>query len=127
MNPSPAVPPPGAARRLAQARNLWIATVGRDGQPHLVPVWFVFLHGSFYLCIAPKSVKAGNLRRDPRAALALEDGSSSLICHVTAKLQDGSPMPGLVAAFRRKYDWNLVTETEHTLVVEAIPQRWLAC
>ncbi len=50
------------------------ATVGADGLPHMVPLWFVSegleLTGWTYA----KSQKAKNLERNPRATLGLEAG-----------------------------------------------------
>lgn len=125
MKYAPARPPEGVAGRLAEARNLWVATVRPDGSPHLVPVWFAFHHGKFFFCIDPDSVKARNLRGNPIAALALEDGSSPVICRVIAKAHEG-PLPEDVAAhFRHKYEWDLTQEEEYTLLIEAVPLRWL--
>src|SRR5213082_157581 len=50
------------------------ATVGPNGRPHLMPLWYVrsglVLRGWTYA----KSQKAKNLERDPRATLQIEDG-----------------------------------------------------
>jgi len=50
------------------------ATLGPNGRPHLVPLWYVpdgaELRGWTYA----KSQKARNLERDPRATLQVEDG-----------------------------------------------------
>src|SRR4051812_48260843 len=50
------------------------ATVGADGRPHMVPLWFVpdglELRGWTYA----KSQKAKNLERDARATIGIEDG-----------------------------------------------------
>ncbi len=50
------------------------ATVGPNGMPHMVPLWFVAngleLSGWTYA----KSQKTKNLERDPRATLGIEDG-----------------------------------------------------
>ena len=50
------------------------ATIGPNGRPHLMPLWFVVdgddLRGWTYA----KSQKTKNLERDPRATLQVEDG-----------------------------------------------------
>ncbi len=50
------------------------ATVGPQGRPHLVPLWYVAegqeLRGWTYAA----SQKAKNLERDPRATLSIDDG-----------------------------------------------------
>ena len=48
-----------------------LATVLPDGAPHSVPIW-VATHGDHIAFLTgPDSVKARNLRRDPRVALSL--------------------------------------------------------
>ena len=61
-------------QRLQSEGNIWVTTVRPDGRPHLTPVWFVWHAGKAYICISPDSVKARNLSRNPRVALALENG-----------------------------------------------------
>ena len=59
---------------LAEQMIVSCATVGPNGRPHLVPLWYVAdgteLRGWTYA----KSQKARNLERDPRATLQVEDG-----------------------------------------------------
>lgn len=50
-----------------------LATVRSDGRPHVVPVWFLLDRGDVVFTTWHTSVKARNLRRDPRAALCVED------------------------------------------------------
>jgi PPOX class probable F420-dependent enzyme len=51
-----------------------VATMGPNGRPHLMPLWYVYdgkeLRGWTYA----KSQKAKNLERDPHATLQIEDG-----------------------------------------------------
>jgi PPOX class probable F420-dependent enzyme len=50
------------------------ATVGRDGRPHLMPLWYVVREGTLWAWTYRKSQKVVNLRRDPRATLQVEAG-----------------------------------------------------
>ncbi len=50
------------------------ATVGPQGLPHMVPLWFVAEEGRLIGWTYAKSQKARNLERDPRATLGIEDG-----------------------------------------------------
>jgi PPOX class probable F420-dependent enzyme len=54
-------------------RTAKVATVMRDGQPHVMPVWFVLDGEQFVFTTAASSVKGRNLRRDPRIALLVDD------------------------------------------------------
>ena len=55
-------------------RTAALATVRRDGRPHVAPVWFVLDDdGSVVFTTAADSVKGRTLRRDPRASLCVDD------------------------------------------------------
>jgi PPOX class probable F420-dependent enzyme len=59
---------------LAGSRSATMATVGADGQPHLVAMWFALIDGDICFETKAKSQKALNLRRDPRITCLVEDG-----------------------------------------------------
>lgn len=59
---------------VAGSRTATMATVGPDGQPHLVAMWFGVVDGALWFETKAKSQKAVNLRRDPRVTVLLEDG-----------------------------------------------------
>jgi PPOX class probable F420-dependent enzyme len=67
--------PPDECRRflLERARTAKLATVRADGRPHVVPVWFDLDGDTLVFTTWHKSVKAVNLRRDPRACLCVDD------------------------------------------------------
>ena len=50
-----------------------LATVRRDGRPHVVPIWFVLDGEAIIFTTGERSVKAANMRRDPRVALCVDD------------------------------------------------------
>jgi PPOX class probable F420-dependent enzyme len=54
-------------------RTAKLATSGPDGQPHVMPVWFVLDHDDLVFTTGAGSVKARNLRRDPRAAVVVDE------------------------------------------------------
>ena len=59
---------------LAGLRSMTMASLGPDGQPHLVAMWFAVLDGDICFETKAKSQKAVNLRRDPRISCLAEDG-----------------------------------------------------
>ena len=61
---------------LDQSRSITMATIGADGTPHLVAMWFGIIDGKLYFETKLKSQKAVNLRRDPRIVCAAEAGHS---------------------------------------------------
>ena len=56
--------------------HLQVATIGADGRPHLVSMWYGFLDGRVALWTYGKSQKVVNLRRDPRITCLAEAGSA---------------------------------------------------
>jgi PPOX class probable F420-dependent enzyme len=54
-------------------RTAKVATVMKDGRPHVMPVWFVLDREQIVFTTGAASVKGRNLRRDPRIALVVED------------------------------------------------------
>ncbi|MDF0530730.1 PPOX class F420-dependent oxidoreductase [Tsukamurella sp. 8F] len=61
---------------LAVNRTATLGTVGRDGRPHLVAMWYAILDGEVWFETKAKSQKAVNLRRDPRCSVLVEDGAT---------------------------------------------------
>jgi hypothetical protein len=66
-------------QRLIDSLHYWLATIRRDGSPHVVPVDGIWLDEACYFGGDPASVHVRNLRRDGRATLHLEDGESAVI------------------------------------------------
>jgi PPOX class probable F420-dependent enzyme len=54
-------------------RTAKLATTGSGGQPHVMPVWFVLDGEDLVFTTGEDSVKGRNLRRDPRAAVVVDD------------------------------------------------------
>ncbi|MFM8598437.1 MAG: pyridoxamine 5'-phosphate oxidase family protein [Mycobacterium sp.] len=59
---------------VTRSRTGTLATVGPDGQPHLVAMWYGLLDGDIWLETKAKSQKVINIRRDPRVSFLIEDG-----------------------------------------------------
>ncbi len=98
----------GAVRdRLERERNVWLCTVRADGSPHVTPVWFVFLRGSWWVGADADSVKVRNIEKFPRVSLALEDGRYPVVAEGEAVLHR-LPFPKDVTdAFAVKYAWDV--------------------
>jgi PPOX class probable F420-dependent enzyme len=50
-----------------------LASTRADGSPHLTPVWFVLDGDDLVFTTSTTSVKGRTLRRDPRAAMCVDD------------------------------------------------------
>ncbi len=64
------------ARFLDRTRVLTLATLDRDGKPHLTAMWFGHIDGVIYFETKAKSQKAVNLRRDPTITCMAEAGDT---------------------------------------------------
>jgi hypothetical protein len=113
--------------RLQSERNVWLATTRPNGKPHLIPIWFVWLNERFYLCTSDEnSVKVRNLRADPRASVALEDGNNPIIAECKAQIS-AKPFPSeVVQAFKQKFDWDIDSDQSYHLLIELTPAKWLS-
>ncbi len=60
---------------LEESRTVTCATNGRDGWPHLMPLWYVIRDGELWAWTYAKSQKARNLERDRRCTLQVETGT----------------------------------------------------
>ena len=61
---------------LDEQRVMVCATNGRDGWPHLMPLWYVVRDGEIWAWTYAKSQKVRNLERDARATLQVEAGEA---------------------------------------------------
>jgi PPOX class probable F420-dependent enzyme len=95
------VPWSWADEQLREARNYWICTTRADGSPAASPVWALWRDGAVWFSCGATSLKARNLRRDPRVAVHLESGSDVVVLDgVAAEEELGGE---LAAAYEEKY------------------------
>jgi len=59
---------------LAAERTCRVATSGKDGRPHVVPLWFVWDGSSLWLSSVVRSQRWTDLMRDPRVAVVVDAG-----------------------------------------------------
>jgi len=62
------------ATLLAESHKLQLATINRDGTPHLVTMFYVMLDGRIAFWTYRSAQKARNLARDPRVTCLVEAG-----------------------------------------------------
>jgi len=63
-----------ASAMLAGSHKLQLATINRDGTPHLVTMFYVMLGGQIAFWTYRSSQKTRNLARDPRVTCLVETG-----------------------------------------------------
>jgi PPOX class probable F420-dependent enzyme len=66
---------------LREHRKAALATIGKNGFPHVVAMNFVAKDGAFYMTSYGKAQKVLNIRRDPRVALMVETGDNYAELH----------------------------------------------
>jgi len=71
-----AMAPEEVAAFLAEQRTVTCATLGRDGWPHLMPLWYVLRSGELWAWTYAKSQKVRNLERESRCTLQVEAGET---------------------------------------------------
>lgn len=60
---------------LAENIKVQVATIGRDGAPHLTTLFYVLEEGLIGFWTYARSQKVRNLERDPRVSCLVEDGT----------------------------------------------------
>ncbi len=84
------------AALLEECQSLQVATLDRDGAPHLTTVWFAYQDGTYLFETYGKSQKVVNMRRDPRVAVLAEQGARydqlrGVSVQGRAEIVDGGP------------------------------------
>ena len=96
-----------AQERLARAHDYWLATVGTDGEPHLMPVWAVWLDDKLWFSSSNGSRKARNLGSDPRCTLSTDNPREPVVAHGQARrVTDSDLLAEMLAAENAKYGTN---------------------
>jgi nitroimidazol reductase NimA-like FMN-containing flavoprotein (pyridoxamine 5'-phosphate oxidase superfamily) len=99
-----------ARRMFGGLSTLHVASVDRDGGPHVVPLWFVWPEDAVYVSTRLGSRTWQNAERDPRVALSIDVGRgwteiAGLSISGTAELlaADRAEMRKPISAWHDKY------------------------
>jgi nitroimidazol reductase NimA-like FMN-containing flavoprotein (pyridoxamine 5'-phosphate oxidase superfamily) len=130
-----------ALDHFSKAHNYLLATTRPDGRPHVMPVWGVWLDDAFYFSSGGQSRKSRNLAMNSNCVVCSERLEEAIILEgVARKLSESSPMRKFIAAYKKKYDWELdgsegpvyavspramFSILEDADVLKANPTRWL--
>jgi nitroimidazol reductase NimA-like FMN-containing flavoprotein (pyridoxamine 5'-phosphate oxidase superfamily) len=94
---------------LDSSRTVRVATVDDRGQPHVVPLWYVWLDGTMFVNTTRGNRLVRELEAHPRAAATVDDGDSyenlrGVVLHGTLDEADGDPrLDPVIQAFSQKY------------------------
>lgn len=126
---------------LETGHTMILSTVGADGYPHSVAMWYVRIDGQVCFSTYGKSQKAVNVLRHPHVACLLEDGRTyeslrGLMIRGAAEVDPDPELNGLVQfELFKKYvaepGADISPELEHTIrgrgrkrvVVKVTPER----
>ena len=84
----------------------WLTTVGSDGRPYTVPVWFLWDGNTVLIFSQPEKQKVRNLRKNARVTLALDEtkqGEDVVIVEGTAELLENPDINATLPAYVEKY------------------------
>ena len=81
---------------LATGWTLQVASIGTQGYPHLVAMWYGMIDGEIHFTTFTKAQKVLNLERDPRITCMLESGEQyqelrGLVIEGEAEVIQGDP------------------------------------
>lgn len=115
------------SERMAVARNYWICTTRPDGNPHVAPVWGIWLDDRLYFGTASNARKAKNLAANPAVVVHLESGDEAVIIEGVAELLANNPItPPMDEAYAAKYQMTLSEAGGDAAIFAVRPQVVLA-
>ena len=113
--------------RLGREPTIWLSTVRRDGQPHMVPVYFIWLDQKIYIATSSYSQKYNNLRYNQNVSLALADSFNVVILEGEAHAAKRDTVEQIAEYFRHKYEWDFTKDkSDDWRLVEVTVQKILA-
>ena len=100
---------PAIQRFLATKQVALLATVGADGAPLAMPMWFLHDAEALTMISVERTQKVRNLRRDPRVCVVAEAGGGGgdirgvTVLGLAEFLADGPGRRALIERFHAKY------------------------
>jgi PPOX class probable F420-dependent enzyme len=94
------------ARRLVEARIVWLTTLDSNGMPQPRPVWFLWNGETFLIYSRPDTQKLKHIAQRPQVSLNLDgDGQGGNIVVLTgwAEIDPAAPPADQVPAYVEKY------------------------
>jgi PPOX class probable F420-dependent enzyme len=122
---------------LERARTAVLATVRADGRPHVAPIWFDLDDDVLMFMTGDNTVKARNMRRDPRVSLCIDEEEPPfhfVAIEGTSELAAGDPdllywatrIGGRYMGSGRAEEYGRRNAVEGELLVRVAPQKIVA-
>ena len=108
-------------------RKAALATIGKDGFPHVVAMNFYVKDGDFYMTSYAKAQKVVNVRRNPKVALMVEEGNAyaelrGIMVRGHCEVIEGAD--AVRAAFAEIAQARGTTYTRPQAATDSAPKRW---
>lgn len=62
---------------LKSQKILRLATIDSSGNPHIIPVWYMYNNDKFYVGTNTKTKKAENIKKNPKVSFCVDTGVKS--------------------------------------------------
>ncbi len=113
--------------KMASSRNYWVASTGSDEQPHVIPVWGVWIDDTFYFFTDRHSKKARNLELNSRAVVHLESGDDVVILEGRLEaVTFRATIETVGAEYENKYDLNVTVDSNGPVLYRLVHHKALA-
>ncbi|HZS72271.1 MAG TPA: pyridoxamine 5'-phosphate oxidase family protein [Candidatus Acidoferrum sp.] len=97
-----------AEERLRKSHNFWIATVRRDGRPHMMVIWGLWLGGAIYFSTGSESRKAKNLAGNAQCVMGTEKAHEAVVVEGTAeRVTNEALLKKILRLYERKYRFDM--------------------
>ena len=113
-----------------------MATVGKDGMPHAVPMWYVILDGEIYIETTGTTKKVKNVEATKKAAIIVDAGDSLydyrgvMMQGMTEVLRDGAFLKRFREALAQRYfgsdehpGYRVLTSIPDRVLLKFIPEK----
>jgi len=113
-----------ASDRLRGSYIYWVSTTRRDGRPHSIPVWGLWMDETLYFSNGAQTAR--NLARDPHVSVHLESGEDAVIIEGVVEKAHGKPLIKRInAEYNAKYLWEGAQDEWYALRPQ-VAFAWLA-
>ena len=103
---------------LTKTQNYFLATVRKDGRPHVMPIWGVWFDSAFYFSTGKNSVKAKNLEANPNCILCPGGADEAVVLEgIAKKLVDKKKLAKFAKVYFDKYEWEILKTNEPVFVI----------
>jgi nitroimidazol reductase NimA-like FMN-containing flavoprotein (pyridoxamine 5'-phosphate oxidase superfamily) len=98
----------GGTAASGRGDTYWLATVGADGRPHVVPVLAVWEDGALHVTSSPATRKAKDLARSPHCVITVGGPALDLVVEGEAtKVRDDAALHRVAQVYASNYQWQV--------------------